>query len=101
MDQDKIEEGMFVAQEGMLTNKIDLQVVFQLLIEKGIITHDDVKQKREYISKQPKYCKSLDAINQMQMKNRENQKFDREFSKYIYSNKKDGDIDFLKNKLGI
>lgn len=101
MNQDKIEEGMLIAQEGMLLNRINIQALLQLLVEKGIITRDEVSTKREYVSSQPMYKNSLNGIHNMQSKNYNNQYFSQEFEKYLKSNGKDGDINFLKDKLGI
>ena len=40
MNQDKIEEGMLVAQEGMFLNKIDIQMLLQLLVDKCVVYPD-------------------------------------------------------------
>ena len=47
------------------------------------------------------YKNSLNGIHNMQSKNYNNQYFSQEFEKYLKSNGKDGDINFLKDKLGI
>lgn len=101
MDQDKIEEGMLMAQEGMLLNRINIQALLQILVEKGVITREEVACKREYVSSQPKYKNSLDGIHNLQSKNYDNQLFSQEFEKYLRSEGKDGDVDFIKSKLGI
>lgn len=101
MNQDKIEEGMLLTQEGMLLNKINIQVLLQLLVEKGIVTRDEVAAKREYVSSQPVYKNSLNGIHNLQSNNYDNQYFSQEFEKYLKSNRKDGDIDFLKSKFGV
>lgn len=101
MDQDKIEEGMLMAQEGMLLNRINIQALLQLLVEKGIITRDEVSAKREYVSSQSTYKNSLDGIHNLQSKNYSNQLFSQEFEKYLRSDGKDGDVDLIKSKLGI
>ena len=101
MDQDKIEEGMLVAQEGMFLNKIDIQMLLQLLVGKGVITREEVTTKREYVSKQPKYKNSLNAIHKLQEKNIDDQHFSEEFTKFLKSDKQDGDINYIKEKLGI
>ena len=101
MDQDKIEEGMLMAQEGMLLNRINIQTVLQLLVEKGIITRDEVSAKREYVSNQARYKNSLDGIHNLQSKNYSNQLFSQEFEKYLRSDGNDGDVDLIKSKLGI
>lgn len=101
MNQDKVEEGMLVAQEGMLLNRINIQTILQLLVEKGIFTREEVQEKREYISSQRHYKNSLDGIYELKKKNKEEQYFSQEFAKYINSDRQDGDIDFIKQKLGI
>ena len=100
MDQDKIEEGMLVAQEGMFLNKIDIQMLLQLLVEKGVITREEVTAKREYVSKQPKYKNSLNAIYSLQKKNKDNQYFTQEFSKFLNSDGKERNVDYVKKNLG-
>lgn len=101
MNQDKVEEGMLVAQEGMFLNKIDIQMLLQLLVEKGVVTREEVAAKREYVSSQPKYKYALDAIHKLQNENREGQYFSQEFAKYLNSDGKEGDVDFIKSRLGI
>lgn len=101
MNQDKIEEGMLMSQEGMLSNRINIQVLLQLLVEKGIVTREEVASKREYVSKQPIYKNSLDGIHNLQNNNYNNQLFSQEFKKYLQSEGKEGDIDFIKSNLGI
>ncbi len=96
MDQDKIEEGMLMAQEGMLLNRINIQVLLQLLVEKEVITREEVAYKREYVGNQPMYKNSLDGIHNLQSKNYDNQLFSCEFEKYLRSKGKDGNIDFYK-----
>lgn len=100
MEQNRIEEGMLVAQEGMLLNKIDIQMLLQLLVEKGVITREEVATKREYVSNQSKYQNSLNAIYSLQKKNRDNQYFTQEFVKFLNSDGKEGDVDYLKRCLG-
>jgi len=83
MDQDKIKEGILLAQEGMLLNRINIQTILQLLVEKGIITREEVNQKREYVGCQSVYKNSLDAIHEMQQRNRENMHFSELFEKVL------------------
>lgn len=101
MNQDKMEEGMLIAQEGVLRNRINIQVLLQLLVEKGIVTREEVAHKREYVGSQQTYRNSLEKIHSLQSKNYDNQLFSQEFEKYLRSEGKDGDIDFIKSKLGI
>lgn len=101
MDKDRIEQGMLVAQEGVILSKIDLQVLFHLLIEKGILTKDEIQAERNYISNQPLYQKKLKSIAEMLSENANNQYFQQELEKYISSDRKEGDIDFINKMLGI
>lgn len=101
MDKDRIEQGMLVAQEGVILSKIDLQVLFHLLIEKGILTKDEIQAERNYISNQPLYQKKLKGIAEMQSENANSQYFQQELEKYISSDRKEGDIDFINKMLGI
>lgn len=100
MNQEKIEEGMLITQEGMLLNKIDIQMLLQLLVEKGVITRDEVVTKREYVGRQPMYRNSLDMVYALQKKNREGQYFIQEFGKFLKSDGKEGDVDYIRKSLG-
>ena len=100
MNKEKIEEGMLITQEGMLLNKIDIQMLLQLLVEKGVITRNEVSTKREYVSKQPMYKKSLDMVYALQKENRDVQYFSQEFSKFLKSDGKEGDVDYIRKSLG-
>lgn len=101
MNKDELEEGMLVTQEGMLLNKIDIQMLLQLLVEKGIVTRDEVATKREYVSRQPMYKNSMEMVHTLQQKNKEGQYFSQEFTKYLQSDSKEGDIDYIKKVLGV
>lgn len=100
MNTDKIEEGMLVTQEGMILNKINIQTILQLLVEKGIVTREEVSAKRDYVSKQNPYKNSLNGIYDLQKKNAENQRFSKEFIDYLTSDGKKGNIDYIKERLG-
>lgn len=99
MTSEKVEEGMLVTQEGMLLNKIDIQAILQLLVEKEIISREEVSVKRDYVSRQPLYKNSLDAIHKLQIENREGQRFVNEFEKFLQSEGKSGDSEYLRRKL--
>ena len=64
------------------------------------LTREEVTTKREYVSKQPKYKNSLNAIYSLQKKNKDNQYFTQEFSKFLNSDGKEGNVDYLKKSLG-
>ena len=46
----------------ILDNSIDVQVVLQLLVEKGIISREEVNQKRNIVRSQPKYQSTLKSL---------------------------------------
>lgn len=64
--EDKIEQGMWLANEGMWLNKIDIQVLFSLLIEKGIINREEVVSKRGVVGNSKKYKIALEGIERQQ-----------------------------------
>ena len=64
--EDKIEQGMWLANEGMWLNKIDIQVLLSLLIEKGIITKEEVVARRGVVGNSKKYKAALDGIERQQ-----------------------------------
>lgn len=98
MHQDKIEEGMLIAQESAILNRVNIQTILQLLVEKGIFTKEEIERKREYISNQPLYNNSLETIYKLQEENKEMQYFEQEFKKAA-KDKRNGDIEFLKKKV--
>lgn len=70
--EDKIEQGMWLANEGMWLNKIDIQVLLSLLIEKGIITKEEVMVRREVVGNSKKYKVAFDGIERQQKELQEN-----------------------------
>lgn len=64
--EDKIEQGMWLANEGMWINKIDIQVLLSLFIEKGILTREEVIVRREVVGNSKKYRFALDGIEKQQ-----------------------------------
>lgn len=98
MDQNRIEEGMLLAQEGMMLNKINIQTILQLLIEKGIVTREEVTAKRDYIRSQPIYSRTLDWIQALQRENQENINFSETFNKVINKTVTDEERKLVSNK---
>jgi len=99
MDQDKIKEGILLAQEGILLNRINIQTVLQLLVEKGFITREEVNQKREYVSRQSVYKNSLDAIYEMQKRNNQNTRFNDALEKVITNTASDEEREYVLKEL--
>lgn len=83
MDKDKIEEGMLIAQEGMVLNKINIQTILYLLVEKGIINPEEVALKRNFIEKQPLYTNILDKISSLLEENHRAQMFTNVIENYL------------------
>lgn len=98
MDQDRIEKGMLITQEGMILNKIDIQTILQLLVEKGIVTREEVAVKREYVGKQPRYSELLDGIQRLKQENQENIKFSETFQKVLNKTATDEERNYVSNK---
>ena len=98
MDQDRIEKGMLVTQEGMILNKINIQTILQLLVEKGIVTREEVVAKREYIGNQPRYNRMLENNNILQQANQENIKFSETFQKILNKTATDEERNYVSNK---
>lgn len=98
MEQDRIEEGMLLAQEGMMLNKINIQTILQLLIEKGIVTREEVTAKRAYIRSQPRYSRMLDGIQALQRENQENINFSETFNKVLNKTATDEERKWVSNK---
>lgn len=48
----------------ILDNAIDVQVVLQLLVEKGIISREEVDRKRSVVRSQPKYQSALKSLQE-------------------------------------
>ena len=73
--EDKIEQGMWLANEGMWLNKIDIQVLLSLLIEKEIITKEEVVVRRGVVGNSKKYKVALDGIERRQKELQESIEF--------------------------
>lgn len=99
MDQDRIEKGMLLAQEGMVFNKINIQTILQLLVEKGIVTREEVAVKREYVGKQPRYSELLDGIQKLKQENQENINFSEALQKVFNGTATDEERKYASNKL--
>lgn len=46
----------------MLDTAVDVQVVLQLLVEKGIVSREEVDKKRSIVRSQPKYQSTYDSL---------------------------------------
>lgn len=50
------------AQETILKAAIDVQVALRILVDKGIVTRDEVKRYREEVNNSPKYKSAMEDI---------------------------------------
>lgn len=84
----------------IIRNRINIQTTIRLLIDKGVFTEDEFRQKQQYIGSQKMYIDQIDYIEQMINNLDEADKFDDEFGKLL-SGKEDVDKEYLKKKLNI
>jgi len=70
-----------------------------LLVEKGIITREEVNQKRDYVGRQSVYKNSLDAIYEMQQRNNQNIIFNEILKKVINNTASDEERDYILREL--
>lgn len=71
----------------ILDAKIDTQVVLQLLVQKGIVSREEVAEMRKTVSGSPKYKATLDYLEGAKQK-----------AKYYQDNPEDHLRDLLKAK---
>lgn len=50
------------AQETILKAAIDVQVALRILVDKGIVTRDEVKRYREEVNNSPRYKSAMEDI---------------------------------------
>ena len=55
-------------QEAILDARVDSQVVLQLMVEKGIVTREEVATMRAKVKAQPKYKADYDYLNNAKQK---------------------------------
>ena len=48
----------------MLDTAVDVQAALQLLVDKGVVTREEVKNMREEVKNSPKYCKAYLYLEQ-------------------------------------
>ena len=47
----------------LLDTKVETQVILQILVEKGIVTAEEIQEWRNKVKKSPKYKSSYDYLN--------------------------------------
>lgn len=84
----------------IMRNRINIQTIIRLLLDKDIFTEEEFRQKQRYIGSQKIYIDQIDYIEQMINNLDEADKFDDEFDKLL-SGKEDVDREYLKKKLKV
>lgn len=83
-----------------MRNGINIQTIIRLLIDKGIFTEEEFRQKQRYIGSQKMYIDQIDYIEQMKNNLDEADKLNDEFDKLL-SGKENVDKEYLKKKLNV
>lgn len=84
----------------IIRNRINIQTIIRLLIDKGVFTEEEFRQKQQYVGSQKMYIDQIDYIEQMINNLDEADKFENEYNKLL-SGKEDVDREYLKKKLNI
>ena len=84
----------------IMRNRINIQTIIRLLLDKDIFTEEEFRQKQRYVGSQKMYIDQIDYIEQMINNLDEADKFENEYNKLL-SGKEDVDKEYLKKKLNI
>lgn len=84
----------------IMGNRINIQTIIRLLIDKGIFTEEEFRQKQRYVGSQKIYIDQIDYIEQMINNLDEAEKFENEYNKLL-SGKEDVDREYLKKNLNV
>lgn len=84
----------------IMRNRINIQTIIRLLIDKDIFTEEEFRQKQRYVGSQKMYIDQIDYIEQMINNLDEAEKFEDEYGKLL-SGKEDVDREYLKKKLKV
>ena len=76
----------------ILEAKIDSQVVLQLLVQKGIVSREEVAEMRKTVSSSPKYKATLDYLEGAKQKAKYYQDNPSEHLRDLFKAKMDGTI---------
>ena len=89
-----VDEALNEIQEkrAILDAKIDTQVVLQLLVQKGIVTREEVAEMRKKVSGSPKYKATLDYLNTAESQAKYYQANPQEHLKDLFNAKLNGQI---------
>ena len=79
-------------QETILRTAIDIQVALRILVDKGIVTREEVKQYREEVNNSPKYKLAMDEIQRNKTGFQAAKNNPQEYLQAIFRAKMDGKI---------
>lgn len=79
-------------QETILKTAIDVQVALRILVDKGIVTREEVKQYREEVNNSPKYKLAMDEIQRNKTEFQAAKNNPQEYLQAIFRAKRDGKI---------
>lgn len=80
------------AQETILKAAIDVQVALRILVDKGIVTRDEVKRYREEVNNSPKYKSAMEDIQRNKAGFHAAKDNPQEYLKALFKAKMDGKI---------
>lgn len=80
------------AQETILKAAIDVQVALRILVDKGIVTRDEVKRYREEVNNSPKYKSAMEDIQRNKAGFQAAKDNPQEYLQAIFRAKRDGKI---------
>ena len=79
-------------QETVLKTAIDVQVVLRILVDKEIVTREEVKKYREEVSNSPKYKIVLDDIQKQKVGFQAAKDNPQDYLRALFKAKMNGDI---------
>ena len=79
-------------QETILKTAIDVQVALRILVDKEIVTREEVQKYREEVSNSPKYRIVLDDIQQQKVAFQAAKDNPQDYLKALFKAKMNGDI---------
>ena len=79
-------------QETIMKTAIDVQVALRILVDKGIVTREEVKKYREEVNNSPKYKLAMDEIQRNKAGFQAAKNNPQEYLQAIFRAKRDGKI---------
>jgi hypothetical protein len=81
-----------ITQQTIVDCAVDIQMMLRILVDKGIITREEVKQYREEVKSSPKYKSVLDDIQRQREGFQVAKDNPQEYLKALFKAKMDGKI---------